>query len=144
MDTKNEYKDCSGIIIWNVDQVELHNAADDGYYTALNNEITYFKIVGEFYYCGLLIDGILFFEEKELLGLVSFIDPDFDVIKCDQLCFLQFLKQNLDILRKAELEAKHFSTDFVEDEEEDDIMYFLNITKEIKSRKDNDMYLYGL
>ena len=129
MTQKIKYKEWCSISIWSLDRIEKYVKEKDGDYSDLDFETTYYKIFGEFYYCGLVLDGVLFLTEQDLLEIVCKTDSSFNILKSVHAYFFQHLQYSLGILRRIDFMAKHFASIYAEDDDEDndDVFLFLKI-----------------
>lgn len=126
---KIEYKKQAPIHIWTFDCIEKYNKESEGYYSDLDFDTDYYKIYGEFFYCGLVVDGILFLTESELNEINEKSETTFSFMEKINSGLLEFTKSQIDIIRIMEFEAKHIGTIY-EDEDDpdsDDIFLFMRI-----------------
>ncbi len=117
-----EYKDKGRIFIFSLDAVEKYDR--DSWCI---NEIVYdmkvepyVKLVGEFWYCGLLQDGKILYPLSEFEEFMEKVKPSVRMIKDDIMYFNYPLsKRATNRLRNLEIEVQHIGTEFGDPEDDE-------------------------
>ena len=107
-----EFKSKAPIIIYAFYGIEKYNKESEAAHTDLSLDTVYYKIIGDFFYCGLVVFGKLFLTEKEANKLVSKINPSLICIKNEAFYFDILSDESLYTLRNIKLKAKHIGTNF--------------------------------
>ena len=123
------YKDRSFAHILTVDKIEKYDKNIDGYYCALDHNKEYYKISGEFFYCGLVIEGALLANRNQFQDIIEKMNlyefsPEY-IIKN-----LNRLNIEKDFFIKELFYFKHISTDYEDPDDEDSDEYMIFIIVE--------------
>ena len=132
-----EYKQKGRIVIASLDSVEKYDR--DSW---MINEIVYdmknepyVKLVGEFWYCGLLRDGKILYPLSEFKEFLETVKPTVRMIKDDIMYFKHPLsKKATNKIWDLEIEVQHIGTEFG-DPEDDEI--YLKINSPERTKKNN-------
>ena len=117
-----EYKEKGRIFIFSLDAVEKYDR--DSWCI---NEIVYdmkvepyVKLIGEFWYCGLLQDGKILYPLSEFKEFMETVKPSVRMIKDDIMYFNYPLsKRATNRLRNLEIEVQHIGTEFGDPEDDE-------------------------
>jgi hypothetical protein len=94
-------------------------------YGALDRDVTYHSIQGEFLYCGLLTDGQVLLREVDMDELLPLLD--LSVFKVEGTSM--FVRSG-EACTEVQLHVKHISTEHIEeDDDEDEEMIFIAYKK---------------
>lgn len=116
-----EYKPSGRIFIGSIDAVEKY----DPNTWCLNEEIfemkkePYVKLVGEFWYCGLLQDGKILFSFSEFQEFMKTVDLSVKEIENDIIYFNPLSKTAIDKIFDFEIEVRHIGTEFGDPEDDE-------------------------
>ena len=124
---KTVYKSKAPIIIYTFYGIEKYNKESEGAHTDLSLDTVYYKIIGDFFYCGFVVFGKLFLTEKEANKLVSKINLRLICIKNEAFYFDTLSDESLYTLRNIKLKAKHIGTNYEnpKDRKEEDANEYL-------------------
>ena len=113
----------------------IHLALESNY-AALEEEVTYHCIQGEFMYCDLVTDGQVFVSEEDMDELLPLLD--LSVFKVEGTAL--YVRSG-EACHAVQLHVQHISSEhFEDDDEEDEEMIFLTIKqhRSILSKEDAD------
>lgn len=115
----SEFKTEGLLIILSLDEIELNIIPEE--YGILDTEDICHVIEGEFFYCGLAIDGKLIVTENEMNNLLSLLNISIFKIS-EKTMYVRPIK--ISELKKLNLQVKFLSTENFDDDLEDDITIF--------------------
>ena len=125
MKNKLKFKPKDKIIIYNIHGVELNVIPENFGLSDPDSKQNYHRLFGEYFYCGLLLDGQLISSEKDFNSIINSLSLIVDKTEGTTIYFRTQDLKKLKIMRQLKLQAECFGDEEFESETEENFTFHL-------------------